>query len=179
MKLGGLVTLSLRLSLEKLRSRVLAMDVRYHFRVTEKILKEYLEGNLSAELLETDINGSRKKTGFDTYSIEVICIDDDGDFLITPDHLLKLCQDSIVGNLDPRNLSTISFALNCSEFFYWGVESEDGFKIVEDVLAFWDEDISQKLTIDSLVRCKQFLLNGNPELLTENSSNPKTKPNNT
>jgi len=83
--------------------------------MTERKLKEYFEGNLTAEQLALDLRDSQKKTSYDVVSVYVEQIAD-GEFEIKTEHLIRLCNDAITAKLSPTDLNTIAFTLITSDF---------------------------------------------------------------
>ena len=74
--------------------------------MTEQTLKEYFDGKVSAETLATDLKDSQMRTGHDTTSVHVTQIKNNGESLVTRQHLLKLCNDTLKGYLtttDPKH----------------------------------------------------------------------------
>lgn len=124
----------------------------------EQILRDYFDGLISTDILYTDVEGSEAKTSYDVISVYVDQIKGGGEYLITKDHLLKLCNDVLTGNLKPTHLTTISFALVCSDYFYWNEDVDD---VVANVIFDWDNpEINFPITIENLKLWKMYLETG-------------------
>ncbi|MBK8483682.1 MAG: hypothetical protein IPL31_04900 [Saprospiraceae bacterium] len=119
---------------------------------------------MTAEQLSLDLKDSQKKTSYDVISVFVTTKQSKEKFLITKDHLIKLCNDTLNGKLSPNNLNTISFALITSEFFHWQGESKDT-EIIETVIYDWDNpDNGFDLSLKNIALWKEYLISGEYKL---------------
>ena len=126
----------------------------------ENVLKKYFEKGISVDILSTDLKDSQTKTGFDSISVQIEQIKESGEFQISIDNLIQLCDNVINRELKLIDLNTIAFALITSEFFTWDSDSEIGNRI-ETVIYDWDNpDIGYDLTIDNVKLWKEYLLTG-------------------
>lgn len=132
--------------------------------MTEQTLKEYFDGKVSVDTLASDLKGSQVWTGHDTTSVQVNSITEDGQYIVTRQHLTKLCNDTLAGFLRLTDLNKVAFGLIASDYFHWDNSTEDG-NIVADTLFDWDNpDINFPLTTDNLRLWKMFLETGNYSL---------------
>jgi hypothetical protein len=123
----------------------------------EQVLLDYLKNKVSVELLAADLKGSQIKTGYDTTSVNIEDIKEEGEFNITKEHLIRLCNDALNGNLSFEDLNTIAFAVFASEFFC----NDENDEIVDRVLFDWDNpEIGFSLTEDNMKKWKQLLETG-------------------
>lgn len=123
----------------------------------EKTLKYYLDNKVTVDILAADVKDSQKKTSYDVISIYVDQINEDGEYEITRNHLVKLLDDTIAGRLTATDLNTISFALIGSEYFTWDKEDE----ILDDTIFDLDNpNIGFPLTIENLGRWRTYLQTG-------------------
>jgi len=130
----------------------------------ETILEEYFEKKVSAEALNQDVTGSQIKTGFDTSSLDVEVIQSDEEFEITSKHLCQLVDATISNKISTKNLATIAFALEGSDYFYWDNETIDGEKVAR-VLFEWDnKEINFPITQQNLKLWKSYLQTGEHNL---------------
>ena len=131
--------------------------------MTEEILKNYFDLKLSVEVLADDLKFTRicensKLTRFKIDSIE--CNNDDDEYIITSQHLLQLCNDTINDHLTIENLNTIAFALIASDYFHWNADSKDG-EIVFNTLIDWNNpEINFPITHQNLQLWKIYLETG-------------------
>ena len=73
--------------------------------MTEQSLLDYFQNRLSADELAKDLNGSQRKTSYDTTSVYVTPIDNDQEFTVTREHLIRLSADTLKGKLTPEDLT--------------------------------------------------------------------------
>ncbi len=131
--------------------------------MTEQKLKEYFENTLTAEQLSADIKDSLKKTSPDVVTVLISSISH-GEFKVTKDHLLQLCNDTLNGLLLHADLNLIAFTLISSDFFYWDDEIPEG-KIIADVIFDWDNpEINFPITTENVLKWKEYILTGNYQL---------------
>ena len=110
-------------------------------------------------MLYMDIEGSEIRTSYDVTNIIIDRITDGGEYIITKKHLLKLCDDTLVGNLKFNHLTIISFSLIFSDYFYW-ISDEVG-KVISD----WDtQNINFPISTDNLKLWKIYLETSNYNL---------------
>ncbi len=122
--------------------------------MTERILKDYFIGMVSADTLSIDLVGTVSGTeGVFHYSIEDV--KSNGEFVVTAKHLIKICRDTIEGNLKLEDLNVIAFALEASDYFTWDADTEDG-KKVSDALSNW----TQPITMQYIQYCAYYLETG-------------------
>jgi hypothetical protein len=132
--------------------------------MTERVLFEYFQNLVPVDKLAIDLKDSQKKTSFDTTSVYVTQIDNGHEFNITKDHLIKLCNDTLNGNLTTTDINTIAFAIRTSEFFTLDEESND-YTIIDTVIFDWDNpEIGFDLTLKNIQLWKEYLETGNYNL---------------
>jgi hypothetical protein len=128
----------------------------------EETLRDYFDGLISTDILYMDVEGSEVKTSPDAISINVNQIKEEGEYIITRDHLLKLCNDALIGNLKTNHLTTISFALIASDYFHWDTDIDE---VIAEVIFDWDNpEINFPITIDNLKLWKRYLETGEYDL---------------
>ena len=106
--------------------------------MTEQILRDYFEGIISAKILSADLKGSQIKTSETTTSVSIHEMHENDFYIITRQHLLKLINDALIGNLASDDLNTVAFSLISSDHFTWDNETKDG-KDVAKTLFEWDK----------------------------------------
>lgn len=126
----------------------------------EEILKKYFEGKISAEVLNKDVNGSSMRTGFDTSEVDIKIMDEKGEYTVTINHLLNLCNDAIKGDISSENLNTIAFALIGSDYFSWNEFGEIGERVTNVIFEWDNPGIGFPLTRENLILWKEYLESG-------------------
>lgn len=98
--------------------------------MTEKILKEYFDGVVSAEVLNEDLIGT-VETHKNGSNYKIIDYKSDADFIVTGNHLIKLCNDALNNKINIANLRIMAFALEASDYFIWDTNTKDGARVGE------------------------------------------------
>jgi hypothetical protein len=83
----------------------------------EQVLLKYLQNEIPVAELAADLKGAQRKTSYDVTSVYVDQMKTAGEFQVTSEHLLLLCNEAIDGKLAPEDLSTIAFTVFTSDFF--------------------------------------------------------------
>ncbi len=128
--------------------------------MTEEAVKKYFDGIISVDVLSADLKNSIIKTGYDTSKIYITPFEEEGEYFISRQHLLKLCNDTIDGNLTPIDLNTVACGLMASDYFHWDNTTKEG-KIITDTLFDWDNpEICFPITKDNLILWRIYLETG-------------------
>jgi hypothetical protein len=120
----------------------------------ERILRQFFEGKSSGIELAQDVSGSTRHA---TPVISVTSVEDmDGDFLVTSEMAIRLCDAVLAGDLPADALRTIGFALEASDKFHWdGGEDE----VLASVIADWScPEINYPLTQENVARFRAWLM---------------------
>jgi hypothetical protein len=113
-------------------------------------------GRVTGLELARDVLGSTRKVGPISSVTEIEYMA--GEFSVTREMLVLLCDAVLSRKLPPQDLSTIGFALAASESFFWN--SED---IVGDVIHDWScPEVNYPLTLENVRRFKNWLLQLEP-----------------
>ena len=124
----------------------------------DEILRDYFDNLIPVDILYKDVEGNEAKTSFDVISVYIDQIKDGSQYIVTKDHLLKLCNDALSGNLKMSHLTTIAFALVFSDYFAWNSDEDD---VVETVIFDWDNpEINFPINFDNLKKWKTYLETG-------------------
>ena len=124
----------------------------------EQVLLDFLLNKVTIEVLASDHKNSQKRTSDKFSSVYIDQLDKETDFVINRQHLIKLCNETIKGNLMPEDLNTIAFTLFTSE----SIKRKEDDQILEDVLFDWDNpEIGFPLTLENLRKWKILSITGN------------------
>ena len=127
--------------------------------MTEQTLKEYLEGIVSADVLNADLVNTVSR-GRDVSYYKISDVKNRNKFIITPMHLVKLCRDIIQQRISLENLDPIVFALEMSDYFSWDLETSEGAR-VNDAISNWvNRESNNPVTIQYLQYCAFYLETG-------------------
>ncbi|QEC68590.1 hypothetical protein FRZ67_15210 [Panacibacter ginsenosidivorans] len=120
----------------------------------EQVLLDYLQHKISVDELATNLKEAQQKTSYDTTSVYVDKIENDGEFKVKREHLLRLCNEVIDGRITLEDLNTIAFVILMSEYFTHDHDDE----IADRVLFDWDNpEIGFPLSLDNMQKWKILL----------------------
>ena len=123
----------------------------------EQVLLDFLQDKIPVGVLAADLEGSQKRASFDVTSVYIDHLEEETDFEINRQHLIKLCDEAIKGNLTFEDLNTIAFAIFTTE----RINRSENDKVMEDVLFAWDNpEIGFPLTLDNMKKWKILLETG-------------------
>ena len=81
-------------------------------------------------------------------------------FLVIPDHLVKLCDDVLSEKLSAESLQAIGFCLVASDHFEWGGDTDEGARVADTVLDWASPEINYDLNTSNIAKFRQRLLKG-------------------
>jgi hypothetical protein len=122
------------------------------------VLRAFFENQVSvADLLE-DLNGTRSALGAD--SVRHQMTDTDSEFLVTTNHLLKLCDAVLTDQIPPGHLEWIGFGLVASDHFEWDTDTIDGERVGDTVIDWASPSTNYRLTMDTVRKFRHRLITG-------------------
>ena len=149
--------------------------------MTEQALKDFFENTIDTSALASDLNESQTSTGRNSKHIAVTQIEEEGDFQISTDHLVKLCDAVLDGHLKLVDLNTIAYSLMFSDYFDWDGNLENGCRISEVIFAWDNPEIDYDLTVDNVEKWRHYLITGenqfDPNELKRKKNTTKPKAN--
>lgn len=112
----------------------------------EQLLEDFLQNKTDADsLLKNGFNRSNYK---------------EGDFIVTRDHLLRLCNSVLNKKIDTIHLEDISDYIVFSEYFTWDNTTKDG-EIVSTTLNDWSNPtLNFPINDTNLLLWKKYLTTG-------------------
>jgi hypothetical protein len=123
----------------------------------EITLKEFFAGNLNAVALSTDLEGSLVTSGIVTkHPIE----DMDETFVVWPEHLTRLCDAVLSGDITPRALQAIGFCVVASDNFEYDTDTPEGDLVGETLMDWSAPDVNYPLTLDNVRKFRERLVTG-------------------
>jgi hypothetical protein len=123
----------------------------------EKILRDYFDNKVSIDTLSSDVDGTVINSSHKVFEIHINQLPEYDGYLIKNEHLLKLCHDTISGNLKVTHLETIADSLEFSEYFYW---NENDTVVGETIFEWANPEINYPLTVENLKKWKLYLDTG-------------------
>jgi hypothetical protein len=127
--------------------------------MTEKTLRDYFDGEIDSDELSIDLKDSQKRTSYDvtTYYLDKL---EEGEFEVTREHLVKLCDEVISGKLSATDLNTIAFAIIASDYFTWDGHSIEGGRVANVIFEWENPEIGYDITVKNVRLWKEYLLTG-------------------
>ena len=114
---------------------------------------------MSADILSNDLDGTVTNGRRVSYS-KITDITSNDKFVVTTNHLIKICLDVISNKIKLEDLSVIAFAFEASDYFIWDTNTKDGSK-VDDAISNWSTpENSKPATMDYVKYCAHYLETG-------------------
>ena len=124
----------------------------------ESVLRDYFAGKTDASALRADLSGAVVATGPRSSSQRIE--DMTTDFALRPEHLIRLCDAVLSGELEPDDLQTIGFCLVASDHFSWDGDVPPGDVIAETVHDWSASEVNYRLTRDTVRKFRERHLTG-------------------
>jgi hypothetical protein len=123
----------------------------------EKAIRDFFEGKSSPVELQRDIAGSTRSTKRSGQKIAIVSIEDmDTDFVVTADMAVRLCDAVLNGELTPKALQTIGFALMASDKFQWNADEDE---VLANTISDWScPEVNYPLTVENVQRFRASLM---------------------
>ena len=131
----------------------------------EETLKEFFAGNVGAKELASDLKGSMVTTGTMTkHPIENMS----ETFQLGPEHLTRVCDAVLRGDIDPKYLQAIGFCIVASDNFQYDTDTTEGDLVGETLMDWSAPEINYPLTLDNVRKFRERLVTGhNPFTLAD------------
>jgi hypothetical protein len=112
----------------------------------EEVLKEFFAGNIDARILAKDLRGAMVTSGGITkHPIEDMTVT----FDLRPEHLTRLCDAVLAGDLKPEQLQAIGFCIVASDHFDYDTDTPEGDLIGDTVMEWSAPTVHYPLTLAS------------------------------
>ena len=124
----------------------------------EKIIKDYLNGGISADILRKDFADKvSDPKGASSYNIDNVEVHDK--LVITANHLIKICLDAINYRITLNDFKVIILVFEASPHFTWDTtDSKDNVgNIISNLLAL---EYDKSATIEYINYCAYYLETG-------------------
>ncbi len=127
----------------------------------EVILKEFFEDQINIDALVADLSGT-STTESDITHVRIQ--DMDTEFVVKPNHLVKLCDAALGNKLSSFHLKSIGFCLVASDTFEWDSDTVEGNRVAEVVFCFSSPETNYELNRHNIELFKSLLINGGKPL---------------
>ena len=124
----------------------------------EAVLRDFFLGRAQASALSSDLDGSIVSAGSDEAS--VIIHDEPGEFTVTAEHLVRVCDAVLATELEPWKLEAIGFCVVASDFFTFDRSTPDGERVAGVILKWAAPEINYPLTHGNTAKFREWLLTG-------------------
>jgi hypothetical protein len=123
----------------------------------EEILRQFLVGEVNAKTLAQDLVGSMITKGDMTkHPIE----DMQEAFQIWPEHLVRVCDAVLQGELKPKSLQSIGFCIVASDQFEFDSDTSEGNLVAETAYDWSAPEINYPLTLTNVEKFRHRLVTG-------------------
>jgi hypothetical protein len=126
--------------------------------MNESVLREFFIGRATGRELAADLEDSLvRSTAQSTYHpIE----DMDDEFQVRSEHLIRLCDAILAGEIDPWKLQPIGFCLIASDAFEWDGNTDDGNRVGHAVHNWSASEINYQLSLATVAKFRHRLATG-------------------
>src|SRR5262245_32717543 len=139
-----------------------------------QILREFFENRVSAGVLDADLRNAFEQTSLDSFQLRMTDVNED--FTVRMEHLVKLCDAVLAGELNPEALRAIGFGMIASDHFDWDGDSADGSAIAETLNDWASPEVNYQLSPATVKKFRHRLLTGEDTFTRADSfSGPKRR----
>lgn len=120
------------------------------------MLRDFFEAKLSASELTSDLRDTITQSEPRRYSYRIT--DMQGTFVVEPQHLVRLIDAVLVGELGVEDLDPIGFCLEASDHFQFGSDGSSNERVRDAVFRLANPSINDALTRETLAAIRTYLL---------------------
>jgi len=124
----------------------------------EATLRDFFTGAATADALRDDLVGTAEQIMPRATRHHVVSLE--GEFTVTGQHVVRLCDAVLAGSLQPEDLATIGFCMVASDYFHWDDKTSDGFWVGETLHDWSSPEINYPLTKDTVRLFRERLITG-------------------
>ena len=123
----------------------------------EEILKRFFLGEASARELADDLAGSLvERRDVTHHPIKDMC----DDFEVQPEHLVRVCEAVLGGEIEAKYLEAIGFCILASDHFEYDTDTPEGELVGETVFDWSEPRVNHPLTIENVRKFRERLVTG-------------------
>ncbi len=123
----------------------------------EEVLKRFFLGEISAKVLVDDLAESLvEKSGITYHPIKVMR----DDFEVLPEHLVRVCDAVLSGEIEAKYLEAIGFCIVASDHFEYDTDMPEGDLVGETVFDWSEPRVNYPLTCENVRKFRERLVTG-------------------
>jgi hypothetical protein len=123
-----------------------------------RVLRDFLEDRIRANVLSADLHDAFEQTSLDSFRLQMTDITED--FAVRPEHLVKLCDAVLTGQLEAEALRAVGFGMIASDHFDWDADAPGGAEVVETLHDWASPEANYGLSPNVVAKFKHRLLTG-------------------
>jgi hypothetical protein len=123
-----------------------------------EILKAFFLGQATAAQLSRDLDVVWESSG--TNSRRFVFQDLDNDFEVHSDHLVRVCDAVLAGEIEAPKLEGVGAALFTSDHFTWGEDGPEAERVAQTVSEWVDPEVNFDLNLETTAKFRHRLLTG-------------------
>lgn len=124
----------------------------------EQVLREYFSGSTSAAELRRDLEGALVRTSAHVTRHPIVDMSDD--FEVRPEHLIRVCDAVLAGELAPDALAAIGFCLVASDCFFWDGDTPEDERVANAAYDWSAPEVNYALTLTTVAKFRHRLATG-------------------
>ena len=125
----------------------------------EKTLRDFFLGRVGPDELSRDLEDAINMKGPDEAEVTIVRLGD-GDFQVTIEQLLAVCDAVATGVLEPWKLEAIGFSLVASDYFQYDRDDPEGNRVAEVVRLWAAPQVNYRLTLENVAKARHLLATG-------------------
>ena len=123
----------------------------------EEVLKRFFLGEVSTKELADNLSGSLVERRDVTYQPIKDMRDD---FEVRPEHLVRVCDAVLDGEIEGKYLEAIGFCIVASDHFEYDTDTPEGDLVGETVFDWSEPRVNYPLTIENVRKFRERLVTG-------------------
>ena len=137
------------------------------------VLKSFFEGACDAVALAEDLHGTTVQTSTNVFTHRM---DDDlaEEFPVEPEHLVKICDAFLDGDLTKRMIEDIGFGMIASERFDWDSGNSGGERVAGVLDSWCSPEIDYPICELTIKKFRHYLTTGEDTFTREDFNNQPT-----
>jgi hypothetical protein len=123
------------------------------------VLKQFFDGGCDSAALAKDLEGTTVQTSLDVQRHRMN--DDlDAEYEVSPDHLVKVCDAFLAGEITPQMIEEIGFGMIASDHFSWDTDMIPGAYVAETLHDWAAPEVNYRISNETISKFRHYLLTG-------------------